>query len=102
MSYTETLACRVAIQVCIGYFPDGGERHRSFSMKGIRPDASTEAIAEVVRALAPVLAYPITKVRKVVRRTIIFVEPPPAVAVTEAAEKEDIHVSSPAEVRERE
>ena len=41
-------------------------------MKGIRPDAPDEAIAAVVRALAPVLAYPITKVRKVVRRRIVF------------------------------
>ena len=59
----EKITCRVAIQVCIGHFPDGRERHRTFSMKGVNPDASPEAIAAVVRALAPVLAYPITKVR---------------------------------------
>ena len=72
MSYTETITCRVAIQICIGYFPDGRERHRTFSMKGIRADAPDEAIAAIVRALAPTLAYPITKVRKVIKRTIIF------------------------------
>ena len=72
MSYTEIISCRVAIQVCIGYFSDGRERHRTFSMKGIRPDAPDEAIAAIVRALAPVLVFPITKVRKVVKRTIVF------------------------------
>ena len=72
MTYTETITCRVAIQICIGYFPDGRERHRTFSMKGIRPDARDEAIAAVVRALAPVLAYPITKVRKIIKRVIVF------------------------------
>ena len=75
MSYYEKISCRVAIQVCIGYFPDGRERHRTFSMKGIAPDASFEAIAAVVRALAPLLAYPITKVRKVTKREIFFCEP---------------------------
>ena len=43
-------------------------------MRNIRPDASDEAIAAVVRALAPVLAYPIIKVWKVVKRLIIFDE----------------------------
>ena len=72
MSYCEIISCRIAIQVCIGYLPNGIEQHRTFSIKGINPDASPEAIAAVVRALAPVLAYPITKVRKVVKRTIDF------------------------------
>ena len=74
MSYYEKWSCRIAIQVCIGHFPDGRERHRTFSMRGINPDASPEAIAAVVRALAPVLAYPITKVRKVTKREIFFFE----------------------------
>ena len=90
MSYTETITCRVAIQVCIGYLPNGRERHRTFSMKGIHPDATDEAIAAVVRALAPVLAYPIIKVRKVVKRTIIFDEwkapAAPAAALTLTAQ----------------
>ena len=83
MSYVETFTCRVAIQVCIGYFPDGRKRTRTFSMRGIRPDASVEAIAEIVRALAPLLIHPIIKVRKVVKRTIVFdaAEFTPAVAV---------------------
>jgi hypothetical protein len=66
MLYCEKISCRVAIQVCIGYFSDGRERHRTFSMKGVDPDAPLEAIAAVIRALAPLLIYPITKVRKVV------------------------------------
>ena len=70
----EKITCRVAIQVCIGHFPDGRERHRTFSMKGVDPDASPEAIAAVVRALAPVLVYPITKVRKIVKRVILIFE----------------------------
>ena len=74
MSYYEKISCRIAIQVCIGYFPDGRERHRTFSIKGIKPDAPLEAIASLARALAPVLAYPITKVRKVVKREIFFYE----------------------------
>ena len=41
-------------------------------MKGIRADAPNEAIEAIVRALASVLAYPITKVRKVTKRTIFF------------------------------
>ena len=74
MSYYEKLSCRIAVQVCIGRSPDGRARHRTFSMRGINPEASPEAIANVIRALAPVLAYPITKVRKVVKREIIFYE----------------------------
>ena len=74
MSYYEKISCRIAIQVCIGYFPDGRERHRTFSMKGINPDASFEGIAAVILALAPLLAYPITKVRKVTKREIFFYE----------------------------
>ena len=72
MSYYEIITCRIAIQVCIGHLPNGREMHRTFSMRGINPGASLEAIAEVIRALAPVLAYPITKVRKVTKREIIF------------------------------
>ena len=72
MSYTEIIICRLAIQICVGFFPNGRKRRRTFSIKGIRPDASEEAIAAVVRALAPVLACPIIKVRKVVKRTIVF------------------------------
>ena len=44
MSYYEKITCRIAIQVCIGHFLDGRERHRTFSMRGINPDASFESI----------------------------------------------------------
>ncbi|MCL2009108.1 MAG: hypothetical protein FWG71_01000 [Synergistaceae bacterium] len=74
MSYYEKVTCRIAIQVCIGHFPDGRERHRTFSMRGINPDASFESIDAVIIALAPLLAYPITKVRKVTKREIFFYE----------------------------
>ena len=74
MQYYEKISCRIAIQVCIGYFPDGRERHRTFSMKGINPDASFESITAVILALVPLLAYPITKVRKVTKREIFFYE----------------------------
>jgi len=55
-------------------------------MKGIRPDAPDEAIGAILRALAPLLVYRITKVRKVTKRTIFFVNnavpaAPAAVAV---------------------
>jgi len=43
-------------------------------MKGIRPDASDEAIDAILRALAPILIYPITQVRKVTKRKIFFIE----------------------------
>jgi len=43
-------------------------------MKGIRPDASNEAIDAILRALAPILIYPITQVRKVTKRKIFFIE----------------------------
>ena len=72
--FYEVISCRVAIQVCIGYTQNGRARYRTFSMRGIRHDASNEAIAAIIRALAPVLAYPITKVRKVMKRTIVFVD----------------------------
>jgi hypothetical protein len=55
--------CRLAIQVCVGYFPDGRERRRTFSLAGIKEDAGAEALASVVRALAPLLACPIRLVR---------------------------------------
>ena len=74
MTYYEVTTCRLAIQVCIGYSPNGRARHRTFSMRGLRPDAPDEAIAEILRALAPILLYPITKVRKVTKRTIFFNE----------------------------
>ena len=43
-------------------------------MPSSHPDAPTEAIANVIRALAPILEYPITKVTKVTKREIFFYE----------------------------
>ena len=43
MSYYEKISCRIAIQVCIGHFPDGRERHRTFSMRGVNPDAPAKS-----------------------------------------------------------
>ena len=74
MPYYEKISCRIAIQVCTGHFPDGRERHRTFSIRNVNPDAPLEPIEAVVRALALILAYPITKVRKVVKRKIFFYE----------------------------
>jgi hypothetical protein len=39
MSQFEFVSCRLAIQICTGHFPDGRERHRTFSVKDIKPDA---------------------------------------------------------------
>ncbi|MDR1049334.1 MAG: hypothetical protein LBL51_06215 [Synergistaceae bacterium] len=62
------ITCRLAIQVCIGRSPSGRARHRTFSIKNIAPDADPSALAAVVRAIAPVLAYPITRVTLVTKR----------------------------------
>ena len=79
MSY-EKITCRIAIQMCVGHFPDGRERHRTFSLKHIKPDVSMEAIRGIIRSLAPVLAYPITKVTKVTK-TVLFSEEDAEVAI---------------------
>ena len=69
MSY-EKISCRIAIQVCVGHFADGRERHRTFSLRHVRPEASLETVARIIRALIPVLEHPITKVRKVTKREV--------------------------------
>jgi len=74
MSYYEIITCRLAIRVCIGYGPTGRKKHRTFSMKGINPNASWEGIMEVIRALAPLLEFPIVDIQKVTSRKIIFYE----------------------------
>jgi len=43
-------------------------------MKNINPNASWEGIMAVIRALAPVLKFPIVDVQKVTSRKIIFYE----------------------------
>jgi hypothetical protein len=67
MAYLELISCRLAIQVRVGYSPSGKEKHRTFSLKNISPDAGAEAIAAVVGAVAPLLKYPVTKVRRVAK-----------------------------------
>jgi hypothetical protein len=71
MSRLELVKCRLAIQICIGYFPDGRERHRTFSLQNVRPDATADALASVVRAIAPLLAYPITRVTLVKKYALV-------------------------------
>jgi len=66
----EKITCRIAVQICVGYFLDGRERHRTFSLWRVRPDISPETIRYIIRALAPLLEYPITKVEKVTKRVI--------------------------------
>jgi hypothetical protein len=68
MSQFELVSCRLAIQICIGHFPDGRERHRTFSLKDVKPDATDAALMRVVRAIEPLLACPITKVRLIIKR----------------------------------
>ncbi|MDR1376269.1 MAG: hypothetical protein LBJ22_02065 [Synergistaceae bacterium] len=69
----DKITCRLAIQVCIGLTPGGRLSHRTFSVKGIRPDADMSALAAFVRdAVAPILAYPITKVRLVTKKVRVL------------------------------
>jgi hypothetical protein len=62
----------LAIQVCIGHTPGGRARHRTFSVKNIRPDADLSAVAALVRAIGPVLAYPITKARLIIKKVRVL------------------------------
>jgi hypothetical protein len=75
VAYFKSVSCRLAIQLCIGHFPDGRESHRTFSIKNIRRDAGAEAIAALVRAIAPLLKYPITKVRLVKKDRLTLEKP---------------------------
>ena len=92
MTYYEVTTCRLAIRVNIGYSLTGRKKHRTFSMRGINPNASWEAIMEVIRALALVLEFPIVDVKKVISRKIFFHEDAapvtPAVAASVPVETE--------------
>jgi hypothetical protein len=57
----------LAIQICTGHFPDGRERHRTFSLKDVKPDADPAALIAVVRAIGLLLAHPITHARLIVK-----------------------------------
>ncbi|MDR1580563.1 MAG: hypothetical protein LBS35_09425 [Synergistaceae bacterium] len=73
MSQFEFVSSRLAIQVCIGHFPDGRERHRTFSVKDIKPDADAATLISVVRAIGSLLAYPITHARLIIKsRRVLF------------------------------
>ena len=67
MSY-EKISCRIAVRICVGCLPNGRERHKTFSLRHVRPEVSLETIRDIIRALAPLLEHPITKVTKVTRR----------------------------------
>ncbi|MDR1510185.1 MAG: hypothetical protein LBS53_11160, partial [Synergistaceae bacterium] len=56
------------VQICTGHFPDGRERHRTFSIKHIQPDAEDAALITVVRAVGALLAYPVTRARFIVKK----------------------------------
>jgi hypothetical protein len=65
----ETVSCRLAIQVCVGKTSSGRPSHRTFSIKGIKPGADIAVLASLVRdAIAPLLAYPVTKARLVTKK----------------------------------
>ena len=87
MSY-EKISCRIAIQMCVGYFPDGRERHRTISLRHVCPDVPFETVLELARALAPVLAYPITKIAKVTK-IVLFSEKDANVAAPTPASRVD-------------
>jgi hypothetical protein len=72
MAVLELVRCRLAIQCCIGYFPDGRERRRTFSLPDVRPGASADALVSVVRAVAPLLKFPISKVSIVKKYVLAY------------------------------
>ncbi|MDR0764156.1 MAG: hypothetical protein LBE65_00995 [Synergistaceae bacterium] len=73
MSRFEFVSCRLAVQICVGHFPDGRERHRTLSLKNIKPDADAAALITVVRAIGSLLAYPVTHVRLIIKsRRVLF------------------------------
>jgi hypothetical protein len=79
------ITCRLAIQVCIGYSPSGTARHRTFSIKGIHPTADFSKLAAFVcDCVAPVLAYPITKVTLVKKIPVVLGEPEDTTEATPA------------------
>jgi hypothetical protein len=84
----DRITCRLAIQVCVGHFPDGRERHRTFSIKNIDPNADPAVLASLVRdAIAPLLAFPITRARLVTKKIrVLFRAPTPAIAPAAASQ----------------
>jgi pyrroline-5-carboxylate reductase len=54
----------------VGCFPNGRVRRRTVTLRNVRPDASADQLAMVVRALEKVIAHPIIRVR-VVKKYIL-------------------------------
>jgi hypothetical protein len=72
MAVFELVRCRIAIQVCIGVLPSGRDSHRTFSITNVDPDISADAVANFVRKIAPLLAYPVTMVRLVRKYRLVM------------------------------
>jgi hypothetical protein len=51
MACWELVVCKIAIQMNVGYFPNGRVRRRTVTLRNVRPDASADQLAAVVRAL---------------------------------------------------
>jgi hypothetical protein len=73
MARLELVGCRLAIQMNVGYFPNGRARRRTVTLRNVHPDASADQLAMVVRALEKVIAHPIIRVR-VVKKYILVAD----------------------------
>ncbi len=62
MPHLQLTECRIKFQLCVGRFPDGRMRTRTFGIKNVRPDVGADDVAAVARAIAPLLAHPIVRV----------------------------------------
>ncbi|MDL2264724.1 hypothetical protein LJC31_08745 [Synergistaceae bacterium OttesenSCG-928-I11] len=65
MSQFILISCKIKFQLCVGCFPDGRMRTRTFGIKDVRPDVTADDVAAVARAIAPMLAHPVVQVRLV-------------------------------------
>ena len=71
MPYFQLTDCKIKFQLCVGYFPDGRMRTRTFGIGGVRPDAGADDVAAVARAIAPLLAHPVVCVRLVRKYALV-------------------------------
>jgi hypothetical protein len=73
MGGLDSVSCRLAIQLCVGYSEKGKARHRTININGIDPNADVSLLAAFVRdVLSPLLAYPVTKARLVTREVRVL------------------------------
>ena len=79
MPHFELIDCRIKIQVCVGHFPDGRMRTRTFGIKGVRPDVNADDVAATARAIGALLAHPIVAVRLVRKYLLVRQAPVPIV-----------------------